>query len=209
MKNKKDHFLQLENNVGLFRHVDAVKELPDILVWALARALDTCSGEGNGLNLTSGDLDLVLHVLGEEEGDTFVCVDGTDDLLAEVVSDVNGTVLAVVAIAEGQVNWEMGVDGSHLVQKANGDTKHHVLDVGADGSHRGEFLTVGEPSINTQLLWANHSHLELEVTESSLKFCALAIMARSSHDNMSLVDRACCAFDDVEEVGRQDSLHGF
>jgi hypothetical protein len=25
---------------------------------------------------------------------------------------------------------------------------------------------------------------------------------------MSLVDRACCAFDDVEEVGRQDSLHG-
>ena len=65
------------------------------------------------------------------------------------------------------------------------------------------YLTVGEPCIDSQLLWADHTHFKLKVTEGSLEFAPWA-----DDDNMSLADRAGCAFDNVEEVGGQDSLHG-
>lgn len=57
-------------------------------------------------------------------------------LLAEEVTDVD--VLAVWG--DDNVDREMSVHKSHFVLEAKGDASHHVLDVGADGAHNGQFL---------------------------------------------------------------------
>ena len=189
-------------NVTLFRHIDTVQKLTDILTLHSADLLDECRCEGDCFNFVAFEDNLVLDVLREREFDAGVAFDSTDDLFAQKVSDVDGCVLASWSRAEGQVNREVSVDGSHLVLVALGHADHHVLDVGADGTDDRKFFTVGEPSIDPHLIGLHHLDFQVGVTE-----CTLELATGACDHNVTFVDGHSHALDDVNKVGGEDSPH--
>merc|ERR1711934_977559 len=67
------------------------------------------------------------------------------------------------------VDWEMRVDGSHLVPESAGDADGHVVDVAADGSEGG-FLSHGCPPFgDSARLSAGLLELDLQVAKVSAK----------------------------------------
>lgn len=92
------------------------------------------------LEIVTGELELVLDVLGSLDIDTVGHGDATDDLLAQEVSDLNLHAAGFVVLLEVDVDGEMGVDVAHLVLVALGDTDDHVVDESADGTESGDVL---------------------------------------------------------------------
>ena len=159
-------FFFYSGNVTLLGHVDTVQELTDILLLHGADLLDECSGEGDGFDFVTFENNLVLDVLGEGERDACVAFDSSDNLFAQKVTNINGSVLAAWPVREGQVNREVSVDGTHLVLETLGHTDHHVLDVGADRSDDGKLLTVSEPRIDSHLVLLDHLDFQVGLYES-------------------------------------------
>ena len=92
------------------------------------------------LEVVTGELELVLDVLGSLNIDTVGHDDTADVLLAQEVSDLNLHAVGLVVLLEVDVDGEMGVDVAHLVLVALGDTDDHVVDDGADGTESGDVL---------------------------------------------------------------------
>jgi len=92
------------------------------------------------LEVVTGELELVLDVLGSLNIDTVGHDDTADELLAQEVSDLNLHAVGLVVLLEVDVDGEMGVDVAHLVLVALGDTDDHVVDDGADGTESGDVL---------------------------------------------------------------------
>jgi len=132
--------LLLLDNVATLRDVETVQELSDILVADSADLLDVGSGLRDLLEIVTGELELVLDVLGSLDIDTVGQDDATDDLLAQEVSDLNLHAVGLVVLLEVDVDGEMGVDVAHLVLVALGDTDDHVVDESADGTESGDVL---------------------------------------------------------------------
>ena len=82
-------------------------------------------------------------------------LNATDDLLADEVADLNNKVSGLGILLNVDVDWEMGVDVTHLVLEALGDTNDHVVDQGADGTESGDILTgtVVELNVDEVGLW--------------------------------------------------------
>lgn len=82
-------------------------------------------------------------------------LNATDDLLADEVADLDDEVSGLVILLNVDVDWEMGVDVTHLVLEALGDTDDHVVDQGADGTESGDILagTVVELNVDEVGLW--------------------------------------------------------
>jgi len=59
----------------------------------------------------------------------------------------------------------MGVHEAHLVDKAAGDARHHVLDVGADGADAGELFTGGPPEFHAEVLGVELADVHVDVFE--------------------------------------------
>jgi hypothetical protein len=115
------------NNVAPLRNVETVQELSDILVAYAAGLLDVGGALGDVLDAVSGELKLVLDVLGGLDVDTRPHVDPSDDLLANEVSDLNLPAVGLLVLLKVDVDREMGVDVSHLVLEALGDTDDQVV----------------------------------------------------------------------------------
>lgn len=103
---------------GLLGDVDAVQELSDILVLDSGALLDSSGGLGDGLNVVSRDVELVLHGLGDLNSDSFGHWHDSEELLAQEVSDFED----VAALDNGAVDGEMSVGGSELVSETESDT---------------------------------------------------------------------------------------
>jgi len=114
--------------------------LSDILVADSADLLDVGSALGDLLEVVTGELQLVLDVLGSLDLDTVGHNDTANELLAQEVSDLNLHAASLVVLLEVDVDGEMGVDVAHLVLVALGDTNDHVVDDGADGAESGDVL---------------------------------------------------------------------
>lgn len=117
----------LFNNVTPLRHVQTVQELSDILVADTADLLDVGGALGDVLDAVSGELELVLDVLGSLDVDAGPHVDPSDDLLANEVSDLNLEAVGLLVLLDVDVDGEMGIDVSHLVLEALGDTDDQVV----------------------------------------------------------------------------------
>ena len=103
---------------GLLGDVDTVQELSDILVLDSGALLDSGSGLGHGLDVVSGDVELVLHGLGDLNSDSLGHWHDSEELLAQEVSDFED----VAALDDGAVDGEMSVGGSELVSETESDT---------------------------------------------------------------------------------------
>ena len=68
----------------------------------------------------------------------------SNELLAQEVAHLDEG----AALGDGAVDGEMSVDGAKFVLVAIGDALDHVLDVGADGAHSGQFFLLAEPFLN-------------------------------------------------------------
>lgn len=81
--------------------------------------------------------------------------DLADDLLANEVADLDDEVAGLGILLNVDVDREMGVDVTHLVLEALGDTDDHVVDQGADGAEGGNVLasTVVELDVDDIALW--------------------------------------------------------
>jgi hypothetical protein len=115
------------NNVAPLRNVETVQELSDILVANTASLLDVGGTLRDVLDAVSGKLKLVLDVLGGLDVDSGPHVDPSDDLLANEVSDLNLPAVGILVLLKVDVDGEMGVDVSHLVLEALGDTDDQVV----------------------------------------------------------------------------------
>ena len=115
---KANLFISRHGDGGLLGDVDAVQELSDILVLDGGALLDSGSGLGDGLNVVSGDVELILHFLGDFDGDALGHGDDAEELFTQEVSDFEDG----AALDDGAVDGEMGVGGSQLVAETESDT---------------------------------------------------------------------------------------
>ena len=77
--------LYLLDDVAPLTHVQAVQELPDILVPHSARLLDVRGALTDGLQRVAGHFQLILDVLGRDDIHTCLHVDSPDEFLANEV----------------------------------------------------------------------------------------------------------------------------
>ena len=169
--------LLLFGNGSLLRYINSVKEFTQILVADVSGLLDLGTSKGNKGDVISTELNLILCVSRPNVLDTLKKLDLTDPLFSEEVANFNSVT------GEGNIDGEMRVDETHLVQEPLGDTHHHVINVGAHRAHTSELLTVGEPQVNTNVLLSNLSEVHVNVLEVTGQ-CA----AGSSDLNKSGVD---------------------
>jgi hypothetical protein len=72
------------------------------------------------------------------------------------------------------VDGEMGIDVSHLVLEALGDTNDHVVDKGLDGSQSSDVLSVSVDDSQLDLSVGNLVEGDVDVTEVLLKSASWA-----------------------------------
>ena len=106
----------LDLDGGLLRHVEAVQELPDVLVLDGGGLLDEGGALADGLQVVARHDELVLLLLGVLALDALVHAHAPDELLAEEVAHLDQG----AGLGDGAVDGEMGVDGAHLVLVALG-----------------------------------------------------------------------------------------
>jgi hypothetical protein len=117
-----------------------VTHLTDILVANTADLLDVGGTLGDTLQGVTGELELILNVGGGEDLNTGLGSDAADVLLTEEVTDLNLSAVGLGVLLDVDVDGEMGVDVTHLVQEAAGNTDDQVVDESADGTEGSDTL---------------------------------------------------------------------
>lgn len=133
-------FFLLSNDIALLRHVDTVKELSDILVSNLAALLDIRRALGDILNGVAAKDKLILLSLGNFDIDARAHDHPADDFLANEVPDLHFGAASLLVLLEVDVDGEMGVDVSELVEVALGDTDDEVVKERPHGSESGNIF---------------------------------------------------------------------
>jgi hypothetical protein len=158
--------------------------LTNILVSDSADLLDICRALGNILQRVSAQLKLILLVLGNLDIDTWLHSNATDNLLSDEVTDLNLGVSGLGVLLNVDVDWEMGIDVTHLVEEALGNTDDHVVDEGTDGAESGDILagTVVELNVDDVLLWVGEVDCEMGEVLGELACCLLGFSGRGMSD---------------------------
>jgi hypothetical protein len=70
---------------------------------------------------------------------------------------------SLVVLIDVDIDWEMGIDVSHLVQETLGDTDDQVVDQGSDCAESGDILagTVVELNVDDIGLWVGEVDREM------------------------------------------------
>ena len=175
------------NNFGFLGNVDTIEKLSDILVPEEGFVVDQSATVGDVFDIVTLEPELVLLFWGDFALDTWKHLYFSVDLLSEEISDFDsGTVFL-----NDHVDWEMRVNGSHLVSETSGDTDGHVGDVGCNGSE-GSLLPHGGPPLGDKhRLSSGLFELDFQVAEVSFEGTSWAADA----------DRL--AFDDHLDVGTE------
>jgi hypothetical protein len=147
--------------LALLGDVDTIQELTDILVPDGGGLLDVGSRLGDVAEVVTDQGDLILLVLGVEDSDALQHGDLHDDLLAQEVADLDGSLI----IGDNNVDGEMGVDEAHLVLVTLGDTDDHVVDQGADGAEASNVLALAVPDNEAEAGGIQLNNVHLDVTE--------------------------------------------
>jgi len=127
-------------NIALLRNVQTVQELPNILVAHSADLLDICRTLGNILERVTEQLQLILLVFRRLDFDSWLHNDSADNLLTDEISDLNFIQASLIVLVHVDVDWEMGIDITHLVLETLRDTDDQVVDEGPDCSKRSDVL---------------------------------------------------------------------
>jgi len=153
------------NNFGLLGNVDTIEKLSDILVSDEGFVVNKSATVGDVFDIVTLEPELVLLFWGDTADDTWKHLYFSVDLLSEEISDFDsGSVFL-----NDHVDWEMRVDGSHLVSETGGDTDGHVRDVGCNGS-KGSLLPHGSPPLgDSHGLSSGLFELDFQVAEVSFE----------------------------------------
>jgi hypothetical protein len=89
----------------------------------------------------------------------------SDDLLADEVSDLDLEQTRLLVLLQVDVDGEMGIDVSHLVLEALGDTGDQVLDDGSDGAEGGNIFTVAVVDLDGDGVLLGVTEVDSQVTE--------------------------------------------
>lgn len=89
----------------------------------------------------------------------------SDNLLANEVSDLDLEQTRLLVLLQVDVDGEMGIDVSHLVLEALGDTGDQVLDDGADGAEGGNIFTVAVVDLDGDGVLLGVTEVDSQVTE--------------------------------------------
>lgn len=179
-------YLLRDDNGSLLRDVETVQELTDILVLDSGGLLDASGRLGDGFDVVTVDVELVLLCLGDLDGDTLGHGDLAEELLAQEVAHLEGG----TTINNGAVDGEMGIGGTELVSETKrntlkrgdpcvrqvpstylvsdeGDTNlAHVGDVGADGADGGLVAGAAQPLLDENGFLGGVFHLDLDKNSS-------------------------------------------
>merc|ERR1740121_2352113 len=181
--------------------VDTIKELTNILVADEARLVDQSSGTGDVINIDTLDEDLILGRLGLDGLSSPDHIDDTVDLLSQEVLDGD----ALATIDNLSSDRKVRIHQSHMVSVALGNTRNHIVDVGADRAQASRLLGQSEEEADLNLL----STIDLgdgprKVTEVTLQ---LTLWALDNH--LTGLDVHGHALRDRDGVGATDQLHFF
>lgn len=127
-------------NQTTFRNVDTIQELTDILVSDSADLIDVGSVLGDSFQRVTSDDQLILLGCGLLHGNTIKNLHVSNLLFTQEVSDLH--VLLTVNLNKVHVDREMGIDISHLVLVALGDTSDQVSNQRLDSSQSSNVLSV-------------------------------------------------------------------
>ena len=157
--------------------------------------LNLCGSEGDKGNVISSQFNLILDVGRADEFDPWHKLDFSDTLFSQKVANLNHI------SSESNIDGEMGIDESHLVEESASDTDNHVINVRADSSDAGKLLARSEPKVDlntfhggafpfffSSFLSFNNSAVHVNVLK-----VALESTARSSHlDNTGVALNLNC-----------------
>jgi hypothetical protein len=117
----------------------------------------------------SGEVELILLVLSSLNVDTGPHDHPAHKLLANEVPDLDLELIGLAVLLNVDVDGEMGVDVTHLVQVALCDTDNQVVDEGADGAEGSDALAraVVELDLDEVLLGVGEG--DSQVTERLLE----------------------------------------
>jgi len=148
-------------DLTLLRDVDTVQELTNILVLNGGGLLDVGSRLGDISQVVTGQDDLILLVLGDNDLDTLQHGDLEENLLTNKVTDLN----RLLIISNNDVDGEMGIDETHLVLVTLGDTNDHVVDQRADGAEASNVLALAVPDSETETGRVELDNIHVNMTE--------------------------------------------
>lgn len=164
----------------LFRHVDTIKELTDILVAHQHRQMNlrgypshlhtNHTRNRHSLDIISLKNDLILLSIRLRHSHSLLHGDVTHSLLSEEVTNLHLLSLLV----DGYVDGEVSVHKTHLVTISVSHASDHVADVRADCPYHRNVLVESEPEIHDHsiALLANVHKLVGEVTvQSTTRSC--------------------------------------
>lgn len=139
--------------------------LSDILVSHSADLLDIGGALRHVLEGVAEQDKLILLGGGGLDFDTGLHNDAANDLLADEVSDLNLVQVGLGVLGQVDVDGEMGVDVSHLVLEALGDTDHQVVDQGSDGAEGGDILSVAVVDLDGDGVLLGESEVHSQVAQ--------------------------------------------
>jgi hypothetical protein len=116
--------------------------LSDILVSHPADLLNIGSALRHSLEGVTAQDELILLGGGDDDLNTGLHDDLSQDLLADEVTDLDLDLAGLGVLLEVDVDGEMGVDVTHLVLESLCYADDQVVDEGADGAEGGDILAV-------------------------------------------------------------------
>lgn len=168
------------------RQCDARSYLSDILVSHPADLLDIGSTLRHVLQRVTREDELILLGGGSLNIDTRLHDNSADELLADEVSDLNLVQVGLGVLGDVDVDGEMGVDVSHLVLEALGDTNDQVVDEGSYSSEGSDILADTVVNLDGDLVLLGDGEVDSQVAEILDQLAAGALNGDNSRLNADL-----------------------
>lgn len=134
--------LFLLGNGSLFRDVNSIKKLSQILFANVGSLLDLCTRERHHGNVIANETNFILDIGTSNVFDSRQKLDLADTLFSQKVSNLD------CISRQCNIDWEMRIDKAHLVDEPLSDTGNHVINVRADGSDASKLFASSKPEIN-------------------------------------------------------------
>ena len=148
----------LSGDGSLLGNVNSIKELTQILITDVGRLLNLSSSKRNKSNVISTEENLillfrpsVLHSLQKRNL--------TNPLLSKEVTNLH------IISVKGNIDGEMRVHETHVVDESLSHSDDHVVNVGADGTDASELFTGGEPQVDADGFVADFAEVHVDVLE--------------------------------------------
>merc|ERR1712210_376749 len=137
----------------LFRHIDSVKELTQILLADVGALLDLCRRETNIRDVVSAELNLILHLSSSDILYTIKELHLAHPLFTQEIANLHDIT------SERDIDREMRIYEPHLVAEAACDAHDHVVDVRAYRADASQLLSISEPEVDTNRLVSDFAHV--------------------------------------------------